>query len=524
MKVFSVTAAVFGAFGAGTLANAAANAPATATLKAGVVIGSQKTFPGAETAVNEFLGIPYAAPPLGALRFALPSPPAPWSTPRNVTAWPNACIQQGNTDVLLAPEREDCLYVNVFAPASPAPQSAGRAVMVWIHGGGLKSGSASMTRHDGTSFAAHQDVVVLSLNYRLGPFGFPISPAVPTKEQNVGLYDQRFALRWVQENIASFGGDPSRVTIFGESSGATSVSRLVGTMNDTSTRPFRAAIQQSGVHETAWVMDPPGDVIGPAAWPLLVKGLNCTSSAANSSTSVSPEAATAEFACLADPDRARAEGHIAQVPLLIGTNANEGTMWTGSWTDLDSYVTAFPMLPPYAAALKTTYPLGGQGPNGELLADGWHVNAAIDTDMEYTCPASRVAQDAAFHLGLPVWRYFFNATFPNTALREGLGAYHSSEILIVFGSYPPANATAEEARLSAAMQTAWADFAKDPYGAGPGWEPVGAGEAGQYPVAVLDVETDPKAKGWATVGNGTVDGACGVFEPIYGQRKGSPWW
>lgn len=551
MKVFSVTAAA--AFAA--LVDAATDAPATATLRAGVVVGTQKTFPGAATAVNEFLGIPYAAPPLGALRFALPSPPAPWSTARNATAWPHACIQQGNTDVLLAPESEDCLYVNVFAPATPAPKS-GRAVMVWIHGGGLKTGSASMARHDGTSLAARQDVVVVSLNYRLGPFGFPISPAVPTREQNVGLYDQRLALRWVQDNIARFGGDPSSVTIFGESSGATSVSRLVGTMNDTSTRPFRAAIQQSGVYETAWVMDTLGDVIGPAAWPLLVKGLNCTSTPANSNTSISTEEdPVAELACvraapassiralindpsaslsfypvdddvtqLADPDRARAQGHIAQVPLLIGTNANEGTMFTGSWTDLDSYVAAFPVLSPYAATLKTTYPLGGQGPNGELLADGWHVNAAVDTDVEFTCPASRVARDAAFHQRLPAWRYFFNATFPNTALGEGLGAYHASEIPLVFGSYPRADATADEARLGAAMQTAWADFAKDPHGAGPGWEPVGAGAAGRYPVAVFDVETDPKAKGWVTVENGTVDGACGVYEPIYGQRKGSPWW
>ncbi|KAK8080209.1 alpha/beta-hydrolase [Apiospora hydei] len=459
MKPSSVTAPLATSLVA-LVANAAANAPATATLNSGVVLGTQKTFPGADTAVNEFLGIPYAAPPLGALRFALPSPPKSWSTPLNATAWPNACIQQGNTDVLLAPESEDCLYVNVFAPAPASPsapnagQSGGRAVMVWIHGGGLKSGSASMARHDGTSFAAHQDVVVVTLNYRLGPFGFPISPAVPRSEQNVGLYDQRFALQWVQENIAHFGGDPSKVTIFGESSGATSVSRLVGTMNDTSSRPFRAAIQQSGVYESAWVMDPPGDVIGPAAWPLLVKSLNCTSSKGNSSSSKismqSSAEAAAELDCvraapadsiralindptaflsfypvddditqLSNPDRARAEGHIAKIPLLIGTNANEGTMWTGSWTDLNSYTAAFPMLAPYAASLNTTYPLGGRGPNGELLADGWHVNAAIDTDMEYTCPASRVAQDAAFHLGLPVWRYWFNATFPNTALRGG---------------------------------------------------------------------------------------------------------
>ncbi|KAK8051644.1 hypothetical protein PG993_003029 [Apiospora rasikravindrae] len=558
MKPSSITAPLATSLIAG-VAKAATNASAIATLKSGVVLGTQKTFPGTETAVNEFLGIPYAAPPLGAQRFALPAPPVPWPTPLNATAWPNACIQQGNTDVLLAPESEDCLYVNVFAPASPpvpdAEGNGGRAVMVWIHGGGFKSGSASMARHDGTSFAARQDVVVVTLNYRLGPFGFPISPAVPKSEQNVGLYDQRFALQWVQENIAHFGGDPSKVTIFGESSGATSVSRLVGTMNETSSRPFRAAIQQSGVYESAWVMDPPGDVIGPAAWPLLVKSLNCTSSKSNSNSTLGSAEAAADLACvraapacsiralindpsaswsfypvddditqLSNPDRARAEGHIAKVPLLIGTNANEGTMWTGSWTDLESYTAAFPMLAPYTEALNTTYPLGGRGPNGELLADGWHLNAAIDTDMEYTCPASRVAQDAAFHLGLPVWRYWFNATFPNTVLREGLGVYHSSEIPIVFGSYPQVNATAEEASLSAAMQTAWANFAKDPYGGGPGWETVGSGEAGGYPVAAFDVGTDPNARGWSFLDNRTLDSACGIYEPIYRQRVGSPWW
>ncbi|KAK6828386.1 hypothetical protein PG987_011727 [Apiospora arundinis] len=507
MKLSSATAAC-------ALASATVDASAIATLKSGVVVGAQKTLPGADTVVNQFLGIPYATPPLGAQRFALASPPTPWSTPRNATAWPNACIQQSNTDVLLAPESEDCLYVNVFAPVALATNSSGvdggRTVMVWIHGGGLKSGSASMTRHDGTSFAAHQDVVVVTMNYRLGPFGFPISPAIPTREQNLGLHDQRMALQWVQENIVHFGGDPAKVTIFGESSGSTSVSRLVGTMNDTASRPFRAAIQQSGVYETAWAMDPPGRCPRPGGMAFvsqkpelyIFSRFSIRALVNDPSVSWTFVPVNDEITQLADPDRARAEGQIAKVPLLIGTNANEGTMSTGAWTSVEAYTAAFPLLAPYAETLKTTYPLGGLGPNGEVLADG-----------------------AAFGLGLPVWRYFFNATFANTALGDGFGAYHSSEIPIVFGTYPAANATAEQARLSRVMQTAWADFAKDPYGAGPGWAAVGSGEAGGgYPVVALDVETDPSVKGWRMMDNGTLDSACGMFESLYRNRVGSPWW
>ncbi|KAK8119225.1 para-nitrobenzyl esterase [Apiospora kogelbergensis] len=529
MKSFLVSAALV-ASNVNVTELVTATTPAIATLKSGEIVGAQKILPGLDTAVNQFLGVPYAAPPLGALRFALPSPPTPWLTPRNVTAWPNACTQQGNTDVLLAPESEDCLYVNVFAPASPAPASngkGGRAVMVWIHGGGFKSGSASMTRHDGTSFAAHQDVVVVSMNYRLGAFGFPASPAIPTRKRNLGLYDQRLALQWVQGEYRPFWGRP------GQGHHLRREQRCHVRL--------AAAIQQSGTYESAWVMDPPGDVLGPAAWPLLAKSLNCSSSAAlgNVGVSMAADQAAAELECvraapassirafvndpsvswtfapvndgitqLADPDLARAEGHVAKIPLLIGTNANEGTMWTGSWTNLEDYDIS----------------ARGLGPNGEIIADGWHVNAAIDTDVEYTCPTSRVAQNAAFSLGLPVWRYFFNATFPNTAIREGLGAYHSSEIPIVFGAYPEANATADQARLSKAMQTAWANFAKDPYGAGPGWAAVGSGNADQYPVVALNVDTDPTVKGWALIDSGAVDGACRLFELTYKYRRGSPWW
>ena len=182
--------------------------------------------------VASFKGIPYAAPPVGPLRWHSPVPVQPWTGTRDASGYGNDCVQgrfPGDIANTSQPMSEDCLFLNVWTPR-PAP-GAKLAVMVYIHGGGYASGSGSSAILDGTRLAA-RGVVVVTLNYRLGRFGFFAHPAL-TREAgggptgNWGLMDQLAALKWVQHNIAAFGGDPAKVTIFGESAGGASVNRLM---------------------------------------------------------------------------------------------------------------------------------------------------------------------------------------------------------------------------------------------------------------------------------------------------------
>ncbi|CCF35476.1 para-nitrobenzyl esterase, partial [Colletotrichum higginsianum] len=232
---------------------ASATAPPTATISSGLVQGASTILPSAASTVNKFLGIPYAIPPR---RFSLPEPPAPWTEPFNATGFGPACLQSfgiselGPRPELLQelfnnpppPESEDCLSINVFAPASPSA-SAGLAVLVFIPGGGWQLGHG---RSDLSAFAAYENIIAVTLNYRTNVFGFPSSPDIPLPERNLGLHDQRLALSWIQENIASFGGDPSKVTIWGESAGSLSVDNHLKAYADDPSPPFRAAVMSSG--------------------------------------------------------------------------------------------------------------------------------------------------------------------------------------------------------------------------------------------------------------------------------------
>src|ERR1700723_2476069 len=210
------------------LAGMADAAPAQIRTEAGSVEGSTST----DGKVQIFKGIPYAAPPVGALRWKEPQPVASWQGVREATEFGARCMQ-GNVfgDMVFrdAAPSEDCLYLNVWTPkASP---DAKLPVMVWIYGGGFQAGATSEPRQDGEHLA-HKGVVVVSMNYRLGIFGFFSHPAL-TKESphhasgNYGLQDQAAALQWVRKNIAAFGGDPENLTIFGESAGSISVSALM---------------------------------------------------------------------------------------------------------------------------------------------------------------------------------------------------------------------------------------------------------------------------------------------------------
>ncbi|XP_040596718.1 cocaine esterase isoform X2 [Mesocricetus auratus] len=218
----------------------------------GQVQGSLVYLEDINLGVHTFLGIPFAKPPVGPLRFAPPEPPEPWSGVRDGTSHPAMCPQSitemnalfetlfKSTPPLLSMS-EDCLYLSIYSPAH-ASEGSNLPVMVWIHGGGLVMGMASM--YDGSKLAAIEDIVVVTIQYRLGVLGY-FSTGDQYARGNWGYLDQVAALRWVQQNIAHFGGNPDRVTIFGESAGGISVSSHV--VSPMSQGLFHGAIMQSGV-------------------------------------------------------------------------------------------------------------------------------------------------------------------------------------------------------------------------------------------------------------------------------------
>lgn len=239
-----VAAALCGLLGSTPLAMRAADRVHVAT---GVLEGTTGSLPG----VRAFLGIPYAAPPIGAYRWAPPRPAEKWSGVRKATTFGNRCMQTTPFPdmVFRSPgESEDCLYLSIWTPAKTSMD--GLPVMVWIHGGGFFSGASDEPRHEGSSLAS-RGVVVVEINYRLGVLGFlahrDLTAESPHKASgNYGLLDQIAALRWVRENIAAFGGAPANVTIFGESAGSFAVSALMA--SPLANGLFQKAIGESGAY------------------------------------------------------------------------------------------------------------------------------------------------------------------------------------------------------------------------------------------------------------------------------------
>ncbi|XP_023577523.1 liver carboxylesterase 1-like isoform X2 [Octodon degus] len=219
----------------------------------GKVLGKYVSLEGSSQPVAVFLGVPFAKPPLGSLRFAPPQPAEPWNYVKNTTSYPPMCSQDTMAGQVLSQLftnrkediplnfSEDCLYLNVYTPADLTRKSR-LPVMVWIHGGGLVIGGAST--YDGVPLSVHENVVVVTIQYRLGIWGF-FSTGDEHSPGNWGHLDQVAALRWVQDNIANFGGNPGSVTIFGESAGGQSVSVLV--LSPLAKNLFHRAISESGV-------------------------------------------------------------------------------------------------------------------------------------------------------------------------------------------------------------------------------------------------------------------------------------
>jgi carboxylesterase type B len=283
--------------------------------------------------VDKFLGIPYAAPPVGSRRWRPPQPPSPWHGVRSATTLPPACPQLANSNGPRS-ENEDCLYLSVYVPRGERHHRRGLPVLFWIHGGGLTTGTGN--QHDGALMASANHIIVVSINYRLGVFGFLALPALSAEAPDhasgdYGLLDQIDALRWTRQNIAAFGGDPRNVTIVGESAGAYSICSLL--TSPPARGLFAHAVMESGscISTPLPSAEQTGAQFADAAGctdPATVAACMRAKTAAelldnpNYPGADSPTWGGAELP--ADPANAVAAGHFTRVPLLIGTTHDEG--------------------------------------------------------------------------------------------------------------------------------------------------------------------------------------------------------
>ncbi|WP_298126734.1 carboxylesterase family protein [Brevundimonas sp.] len=445
--------------------------------------------------VAAFKGLPYAAPPVGDLRWAPPRLPAGWTGVRDAAGYGPLCIQppaNGDPGVGPLPMSEDCLTLNVWTPAARA---APLPVMVWIHGGGYNNGSGTAALYDGSALA-RRGVVVVTINYRLGRLGFFDHPALAADRAadqsagNYGVMDQIAALEWVRDNIAAFGGDPGSVTIFGESAGGVAVTQLM--IAPSARGLFHRAVVQSGMgrqRSAELALDRPGR---PSARTL---GLAWARSAglpagvtADALRAVPAERLLAPMPAFysdnllidgriltEDVVEAFAAGRQAPVPLILGTNSAE--FWWIRPSDAGAYGrTDDAMTEAEHDALLAAY----GGPEGH--------DQHLVSDLIFSEPARHLARLHA-RTGAPTFLYRFDVVAESNPEPSG-GATHASERPYVFETLHTVGRPlgARDHRASDAMAGYWTDFARasDPNGPGrPAWPQFAA-----QPDALLEFTND----------------------------------
>ncbi|KAF5349354.1 hypothetical protein D9758_011781 [Tetrapyrgos nigripes] len=413
--------------------------------------------------------------PVGPLRW---EPPLPFISSASIDASKlgPACIQQFPSELNIQlfnnpqdppQESEDCLFLNVWAPANVSQNNARKPVVIWIYGGGLVFGTASIPEYDGMSLAKNQDIVVVSINYRTNVFGFPSSPDLPLKGNNLGFMDQELAMTWVQQNIANFGGDPKQVTIMGQSAGGLSVAAAL--VRHPTNAPFRAGILLSGVIPDL-VTTPSFATFnqvaaaagcnqnpGPARLACL-KGVPATTIRAFIN---GPGALLSYGTRLVDNlttfadsiERVRS-GDAAQVPIFIGNTQDDGTLFGAGLSNLTAFLNSALLAPAHIPPdfLRSIYP----GLNDSAVI------AASLRDLMFTCPASLWASGYVEAGVSSVFRYEYGPVFKDMQLFPMAGAWHSSELPELFGTFNATTATPNEVTLSKTFQTAVANFIKNP--------------------------------------------------------------
>ncbi|WP_321508096.1 carboxylesterase/lipase family protein [uncultured Methanoregula sp.] len=439
---------------------------------AGPVLGAT------ENGIAVFRGIPYAAPPTGDLRWKPPATVQPWSSVRNATVYGAICPQVISDDPTpgAAPPamREDCLFLNVWTPAKSPDEKL--PVMVFIHGGAFMEGAGSLPLYDGSALAK-KGVIVVTLNYRLGVLGFLSHPDLANESAtntsgNYGLEDQQAALQWVQKNIGAFGGNPSRVTVFGESAGATSI--LAQLSSPQAKGLFRQAIIESG---PLWTNGSTLDIIstrneseqngeeyarslgytGPGA----IRQMRIVDAMTLVNATPHPASPfwlthTMKFKPSVDggilpaqPEDQFNRGQQNRVPLIIGTNADEGTMLAAQTgmnvSGYERYI--HKRFGSYADKVLTEYP-------AKTPDDVQYQMERIMTDFDFTEAAKFVAGSNA-NLNESTYLYRFTYGMPG----QPFGAFHGSELYFVFR---PASMNPDpvSGKVSDMMMEYWTRFAK----------------------------------------------------------------
>ena len=463
-------------------------------LDAGQLGNSTESSPG----VRAFKGIPFAAPPVGALRWKEPQPVAKWDGVRDASKFGNVCIQpdgagRGPKGLNIAvgpgspPQSEDCLYLNVWTGARAAAER--RPVMVYFFGGAFTEGAGSIPLYDGDALAK-KGAVVVTMNYRLGPFGFFVHPALtadsPHKASgNYGLADMVASLKWVQSNIAAFGGDPSNVTVFGQSAGAMAIGSLVSSPETKGL--FQRAIGQSG----SWMGLGPSPAMNTRARAEEVgKGLADAAGAMTAEQLRAMPAAdvTAKLRSGSgmivdgwiipqDPSDVFAAGKQNAVDVLVGSNRDDLSFGPPRTTTPEQFAQ-------------------GAAPRWGALADQYLKLYPHATDAEATKSQADSANDGAFwhmrlfaddqkKLGKQAWLFFFAQNPPAPSGQPPFPAAHASELPYVFNNlgkaplFPDpsdsalAAASAPDKKVADQMSSYWVNFARtgNPNGSGlPTWQ------------------------------------------------------
>jgi para-nitrobenzyl esterase len=480
---------------------AASSAPKVKT-HSGIVEGK------VEGQVHAFLGIPYAQPPVGDLRWKPPVPVAKWDGVRRAADFGAHCMQGKVYDDMVFRDpggSEDCLTLNVWVPAHAEGKLP---VMVWIYGGGFVAGTTSESRQDASILASQQGVIVVSMNYRLGIFGFFVHPELAKESGrnsagNYGLLDQLEALKWVHENIAAFGGDSANVTIFGESAGSFSVSAQMAS-------PLAKGLFQKVIGESGAAFPPSGLSFDPMTI-RAEKDMKLVSDKLGVSTIADLRAVPAEklievfgngqAAFAFGPD---VDGYFLpeSVPAIFAAGRQNDAALLAGWNhDEGSFEVAFSPQKPTAESFKEQ----AQKDFGDKSAQFLKLYPT-DTPEHLRRSVIDYASDRFISMSTwewieaqtktgkqPVYRYRFDmAPAPKDPNAPRMGAYHSAEIEYVFGqldSKTDVTWTPDDRQVSVEMQKYWSNFAKtgNPNGPGlPNWPPYNATDG--WPVMILSAQ------------------------------------